>query len=160
MKTLGSTYYIFPFMFTYKGWRVTVYKVRHFGIKRLKMKVVFELSAENMAADYAIGRNTSETYLSSYKRCLKLAESFVQGRKQRIEKKFLVSSGVNERWGNIVHSIFLSYIKDIYFRRSGRPSFAAGEVYQKAVAFIDSYLDDVQSQWLGFFNEHRNITKS
>lgn len=154
MKTLGSTYYIFPFMFTYKGWRVTVGKVRHLGIKRLKMKVVFELSAESMAADYAIGRGDPETYLSSYRHCLELAESFVQGRKQKIKKKFLVTSGVSERWGNIVHSIFLSYIKDIYFRQSGRPSFAAGEVHQKAVAFIDSYLDDVQCQWFRLLEEH------
>lgn len=146
MKTLGVTYYIFPFMFTYKGWRVTVYKVRHFGIKRLKMKVVFELSAESMAADYAIGRGDPETYLSSYRHCFELAKNFVHGRKKRIEKTFLVSSGVSERWGNIVHFRFLRNIRDIYSHTPGRPSFAAGEVYQKAVAFIDSYLGD--TRWL------------
>lgn len=155
MKTLGSTYYIFPFMFTYKGWRVTVGKVRHLGIKRLKMKVVFELSAESMAADYAIGRGAPETYLSFYRHCLELAESFVQGRKQKIKKRFLVTSGVSERWGNIVPSHFLCNIREIYYHSPGRPSFAAGEVYQKAVAFIDSYLDDAQSQWLRFLEEHK-----
>ena len=155
MKTLGSTYYIFPFMFTYKGWHVTVGKVRHLGIKRLKMKVVFELSAESMAADYAIGRGDPETYLSFYRHCLELAESFMQGRNQRIKKRFLVSSGVSERCRNIVPSHFLRNIKEIYYHSPGRPSFAAGEVYQKAVAFIDSYLDDAQSQWLRFLEEHK-----
>lgn len=154
MKTLGSTYYIFPLMFTYKGWRVTVYKVRHLGIKRLKMKVVFELSAESMAADYAIGRGAPETYLSSYRHCLELAESFMQGRKQRIEKNFLVSSGASERFDNEECNIFHQNLNDIYFRYPGRPSFVASEGRRKASAFIDSCLKDVQSQWFRFLEEH------
>ena len=153
MKTLGSTYYIFPFMFTYKGWRVTVYKVYHLGIKRLKMKVVFELSAESMAADYAIGRGAPETYLSSYRHCLELAESFVQGRKQRIEKKFLVSSGVNERWGNIAHFMFIQQMRDIHYNRPGKPSFAADEARRNAIAYIDGHLEDTWNQWLSFLKE-------
>ncbi len=154
MKTLGSTYYIFPFMFTYKGWRVTVGKVRHLGIKRLKMKVVFELSAESMAADYTIGRCTPETYLSSYRYCLELAESFVQGRNQRIEKTFLVSSGVSRRFENAECNFFHQNLNDIYFRYPGRPSFIASKGCQKACAFIEGCLEDIQNQCFTFLEEH------
>lgn len=153
MKTLGSTYYIFPFMFTYKGWRVTVYKVRHYGIRYFKVKVVFELSAESLAADCAL-RNTSEAYLSSYRRCLELAESFMQGRKKRIEKKYGFRLLVYGRWGYLTYFIFLRDVEEIYVRSPTVFFTMANETRQKAVAYINDYLGDVQSQWFRFLEEH------
>ena len=155
MKTLGSTYYIFPLMFTYKGWHVTVQKVHHYGIKRLKMKVVFELSAEGMAADYAIGRGSPETYLSSYRHCFELAKNFVHGRKKRIEKKIWVSSIVYGKWGYLVYFLFLKNVKEIYAQSQKELFSVANGTRQKAIAYIDNYLGDVQSQWLRFLKEYK-----
>ncbi len=153
MKTLGRDYFIFPFHFTYKGWRVTGCKIPHFGVRNAKIRLLFEIPVERLIAERVLcelvpGPITEEKWGESYRRYRAWAQDFLKRETCMVRKTILVPARGRAADG-LYKNPWRQWI-DQFLLSSGSRFSMARRGQSAAVRYIDDCLGDVRDRWFAY----------